>query len=169
MSSALRRGGKPAKLSKPMTGHGRRGKGQVEVPALEAAGEYTVVVDPSEYRTGTVRLRLIEVHDQVGSIVVDGPPVPIHIGQPSAEARLTFNGTAGRRVTIELTGSTLPPQCSLLVLLSGAKHTVGNACVSGGTGSFTLTLPAAGPYTVVVNPADRATGDAVVKVVTAAG
>jgi hypothetical protein len=97
--------------------------------------------------------------DQVGAITVNGPEVTATIAQPGAEARFTFTGTAGQKVSVEAPASTLASQCSPLRLLGPDGKQIASGCVINGKGDIgSTTLPTTGQYTLVVDPGDRNTG-----------
>jgi hypothetical protein len=129
------------------------------IEGLATAGAYTVVLDPAGTATGQVHLRLIDVHDQKGTIAVGGPAVTATIGQPGAVASFTFTGTAGQKVSVVATGSTLPDQCGVIQLRDAAKAVLESGCLITNKGGIaTATLPASAVYTVSVDPAALATG-----------
>ena len=78
----------------------------VDTKLLPASGTYSIVVDPTGANTGSVTLALYDVPADVsGELVVGGPPLAVALGTPGQNARLTFQGTAGRRVSLVLSAS----------------------------------------------------------------
>lgn len=146
------------------TGCSINGRGYIDAAVLPAAGTYTIVVDPADRRTGQARLRLINAIDQNHEIVVNGPAVDLRLRQPGAVGRFTFVATAGQRVVAEISSATLPNQCGVVALRGpDGKIVGGGGCVINGKGELTEVVPEPGIYTLVIDPASRATGAAVVR------
>lgn len=144
------------------TGCSIHGVGHIDAVVLPADGTYTLVVNPADRRTGETRLRLINAVDQRGTL--GSSPVTVRLSQPGAAGYLTFSGTAGQQVTIDITDSTMPDQCGLAAIRGPGDTSVGSrGCVIGGKGSLTATLPSTGTYTFVLDPAATATGSAVAR------
>jgi hypothetical protein len=137
------------------------GRGYVDRTELPANGEYTILVDPRRDMVGVSQLRLVTAIDETKTISLDGPPVVATIGQPGAITRLTFTGTAGQRVMLEATSSSLPDDCSPLELRDSADRLVASGCIIGGDGQIRATvLPTTGRYAIVLDPSRAATGTA---------
>src|SRR5262249_39503161 len=75
------------------------GKG-IHTDPLPNAGSYIIVVDPQEATTVSLTLTLSE--PVTGTLTIDGASVPITL-KPGQDARLTFEGTAGQRVSLGVT------------------------------------------------------------------
>ncbi len=86
------------------------------------------------------------------------------INQPGAQARLTFAGTAGQTVTVDLADATLPDECNVAALIAPDGSLLKYACLSNGGGTMSADLPDTGTYAVVVNPTDRHQGTVAVRV-----
>ncbi|WP_435204567.1 VWD domain-containing protein [Micromonospora sp. bgisy143] len=135
------------------------GVGEVDGTLLPADGTYTVVVDPVERGTGTATLRLVVGRDRDATIALGGPPIVADVDRPGAVTGYRFTATAGTPVTVTATAATLPDQCGVLVLRAPDGSTLATGCVINGTGGITATtLPAAGEYTLLVDPSGPATG-----------
>jgi hypothetical protein len=145
------------------------GQGYVDAVVLPEAGEYTVVLDPGTRSVGRATVRLVEAVDQRGTISVGGPEVTAVIAQAGAVARFTFAGSAGQRVEVEVSATTLPNQCSPLRLHQPDGTVLSTGCVIGGVGDIAaVTLPEGGQYTLVVDPRDRTVGEATLRLAAAA-
>ncbi|WP_063023430.1 caspase family protein [Nocardia niwae] len=145
----------------------QNGAGFIKNTILPAAGEYTIVVDPGDYATGTSQVRLFDVVDQDTTIAPDGPPVTSSIEQPGAISKLRFTGTAGQQVSIVVSTSTLPAECGVLKLWDRAGKELYSECIEkDGTGRITTTLPNADEYTITVDPSGTVTGDSQVRLYT---
>jgi hypothetical protein len=140
------------------------GKGFIDGTVLPDSGQYTVVVDPSARDIGQSSVRVFAITDSQGTIAVNGSDVTVTIGQPGGVARLTFSGTAGQSVAIDVVSSTLPNQCGVVYLRDPANNEVAGGCIVDGKGGITSkTLPATGQYTIVIDPGWPDTGNAVLR------
>jgi YD repeat-containing protein len=128
------------------------GAGLVGPLTVPYPGTYAVLVDPSGTGTGDVNLTLHAVPpDWTGVIAIDGDTVTVPVGTPGQNARLTFTGTANQRVTLLVTNATIDQ--SSVAILNPDGSTLASTSVSSGSGYIdTTVLPAAGTYTVVVDP-----------------
>ncbi len=135
------------------------GNGEIEGTLLTVNGTYTITFDPREGAIGNVHMRLYAANDVTGPISANGQSVTATIKQPGFVSRHEFTGTPGMSLTIEATDSTLPDQCSPIKLLDPSGKYVDSGCVINGKGGIdSVTLAAAGTYTLVVDPAGAATG-----------
>jgi hypothetical protein len=143
------------------------GVGEMESAVLPEAGTYTVLLDPGERRVGESVLRLIDVIDQKESISAGGPAVTARITQPGGVSEFTFSATAGQRVFLEATSANLPAQCGILILRDPQGRRITDGCLVGGKGGIAAedgyVLPQTGTYTIVVDPSDNKTGEAVLR------
>jgi hypothetical protein len=141
------------------------GSGYIDATLLVAPGQYTVLVDPAGRDTGSVTIHVLSTTDTTTSIVEGGDPVGVTIDKAGAVARLTFTGTAGQKVFVDVPTTTLPDQCGVLSLLDPTGRIISGGCILGGTGYIDGTvLPVSGKYTVVVDPDQLRTGTAQVRV-----
>ena len=129
--------------------------------SLPATGTYSILVDPRNALTGNITITLSA--DVNLPIMIDGSPVSLSFTRPGQNARLTFEGTAGQQVSIGAGSSTIGfsnwgtyvsaknPDGSTLL----AQNDVG----TDGYGSNTLSLPATGTYSIIVDPRLAMTGN----------
>ncbi len=143
------------------------GKGGIDRVELPSDGDYAIVVDPDVAGTGTARLRLHIITDQLGELTVDGSEVLVTIDQPGKVARLSFEGTADQKIFIEATDATLE-DCGILILLDPDGEQEGSrGCIISGKGHLEkdgLVLAKSGTYTVVVDPSGGHMGNAQIRV-----
>lgn len=126
--------------------------------ALPVSGTYSVVIDPEASNTGSATLTLSQ--DVVSTVAIGGSATSVTISRAGQNARVTFAGSAGQRLGLGVSGVTisslevpvLNPDGSTLVWNSGGT--------SGAESDFTL--PAAGTYTVFLDPSGPLTGSATV-------
>ncbi len=139
--------------------------GFVDRTTVTAAGTWTAVLDPIGGDVGQARLRLNQVIDQTGPMVVDGPPVAATIAQPGATARFTVEATAGQRLTTDITASAGLDGCRVIDIVDPAGTTLATGCVSAGAGGIApVTAGVTGSYTIVLDPVGAATGTATIRV-----
>jgi YD repeat-containing protein len=132
----------------------------IDTQTLLATGTYTILVDPSLTYTGNMTLTLYEVPaDLTGTIVPGGSSVPVTIGTPGQNARLTFSGTAGQRVSLNMTSITISVSSVYIYKPDGSTLT----SMSVGIPPYSAfiepqTLPATGTYTIFMSPTSNLTG-----------
>jgi hypothetical protein len=133
----------------------------MDVVTLPITGTYKFLVDPKDTYTGSMKLRLYDVPpDPVNPIAAGGPTVPATTTQPGQNAKFTFTGTAGQRVSAEVSAVVLSGGNAKLKLLTPDGSALGNALTFGNANGFleTRTLPVTGLYTLLVDPQQLATG-----------
>lgn len=133
-----------------------------DVVVAPTSGTYAILVDPMGTGTGTSTLTLYEVPPDVsGTIPVNGTSTGVSITTPGQNARLTFGGAPGQRVSLKASGGPTGPvrltDPAGTVLASGAiaivptfiepvqlgsagTHAVALDPTGGNTGSVTLNL-----------------------------
>jgi subtilase family protein/fervidolysin-like protein len=133
--------------------------GFVDTRTLPTAGTYTIFVDPQGAAAGSMTLTLYDVPpDTGGTITPGGPAATTTTTSPGQNARIAFDGQAGQRVSLKLSAVSIPS--SYLSILKPDGSALGGNTYVGSSGGFldTRTLPAAGSYTIVVDPQEAATG-----------
>jgi hypothetical protein len=132
----------------------------VDKKALPVNGTYTIVIDPTNAVVGSATLTLYDVPaDATGSLSLAGPPLTLTTTVPGQNAKATFTGTSGQRVSLKIG----PTCCSLKVTIKKPDGTNLVAATSiGSSGGFidTKTLPANGTYAIVVDPQSSTVGAA---------
>jgi hypothetical protein len=128
----------------------------VDAELLPASGAYTLLVDPIAAAVGSVTLQLYDVPDDASGLLTAGAP-PLSLALSAGQnARLTFDGVAGRRVSLVLSGVTV--SSSTVTILRPNGSTLAAAIVSTTGRTFTLDLNATGTYVVLVDPRAAASG-----------
>jgi hypothetical protein len=143
--------------------------GFMEPVDLPVTGTYGFVLDPNGTYTGSATVTLYDVPaDFSAPIVADdlgGVAVSIGPNEPGRNARLTFTGAAGNRMSASTASTTLPG--ATLFILNPDGSPLGSVGVGAGVGFLEpLTLPSSGGYTVLLDPTDANTGDSTVNLYT---
>ncbi|HEY0378931.1 MAG TPA: IPT/TIG domain-containing protein, partial [Pyrinomonadaceae bacterium] len=74
--------------------------GLLDAPVLPVDGTYTILVDPDGNYTGSLMVGMNEAGDVLGTITPGGPALTLATTAPGQNARATFTGTAGQRVSL---------------------------------------------------------------------
>ena len=142
---------------------GRNG-GFVDVKTLASTGTYTIVVDPQSNAVGNATLTLYDVPaDPVVPIVPGGTPQSVATTVPGQNARFTFSGVAGGRISVKLTNVTIGTSLTTsakVSILNPSGTTLVAATFFGTNGGFVdaKTLPTTGTYKIVIDPQSTAVG-----------
>jgi YD repeat-containing protein len=137
------------------------GNGFLEIPYLPSAGTYTILVDPQAANTGNVSLTLNDATDATNTITVGGSAVVITTTVAGQNARLTFTGTAGQKISIN--SPTTFSTCWTLAVLKPDGTTLTSIFSCGSTIFLEPTqLPVSGAYTILLDPSGAGIGQATV-------
>lgn len=122
----------------------------VDTPTpLVTTGTYTLLIDPSQSATGAVTLTLSS--EVTGTLTIGGAATPVAIARAGQRARSTFAGTAGQRLSVNMTGSTLPSGTATVFTPSGSALVAQG--FSGSAGFIDpRTLGTTGTYSLLVDP-----------------
>lgn len=135
--------------------------GFIDTQTLPAAGAYTILIDPQSTNTGSMTLNLFGITDVTAPIASDGSPVVVTTTAPGQNARLTFSGTAGQRLSIK--GVSGFSSCWTLGLYAPDGSQVASTFNCGSTTLIEpQTLPATGTYSILVDPSGAVTGQATI-------
>jgi uncharacterized protein YhfF len=138
--------------------------GFLDRKVLPDSGTYQVVVNPTGSATGAMTLTLYDVPaDDTGALAF-GEPHTFSIGTPGQNSVHTFSGSAGQRVSLNVSGVTISLSDVSVVKPNGEKLIFPTSVNTAGAFFDTKTLPANGTYKVLLNPTDEATGDATLTV-----
>lgn len=141
------------------------GGGLVDATALPVTGAYTVNVAPLASSTGSMTVQLFDVlPDATATTSPGGSPVSVTTTTPGQNARVTFNGSANQRISVQVSNATF--SFAQLSILKPDGSTLGNARFIGPGATFidTTSLPGAGTYTILIDPNGSSTGTATVQV-----
>ena len=138
-----------------------------DVQTLPVAGTYKVVIDAKSDYAGRMTLKLYDVPaDPSVAIAADGALHTVTTTVPGQKALLTFAGTAGQRVSVNLTDVSMKAaKLRVLTPPDGAPlyATPLSFSIGGGFLEPKAPLPATGQYTLVVDPTLTYTGSATVQ------
>src|SRR5207247_1369536 len=108
--------------------------GFLDTKTLATAGTYTVLVDPKTTAVGGLTLTLYDVPaDVTGPIVAGGAPVSVTTTTPGQNARLTFTGAAGQRVSLKITNRT-HARVGVGLLKPDGDNNLGSTSIVGSSG-----------------------------------
>lgn len=129
----------------------------MDATTLPATGTYKISVNPSDIYTGSITLNLYDVTD-ISSTITAGTSVTANLTTPGQNAQYTFSGTAGQKISLNLTGVSITG-CNVTIKKPDGSSL---STVGIGTGGYffePLSLPTTGTYTVVVDPSIHYTGN----------
>ena len=131
----------------------------VDVKTLPATGVYTILVDPQGDATGSMNLTLHDVPaDTTAATAPGGGPVTVSTTVPGQNARVTFPGTAARRIALRASPASSTIRISILNP-SGTTLVAPTSVTTAGGFIDTKTLGSTGTHTIVVDPQSGGTGD----------
>ncbi len=138
---------------------------------LPSGGTYTIVVSPQGKSIGSVKVTLYAFRDVTGTLTPDSPAT-FTTNIPGQNAKLTFSGTAGQQLSLNLSNSSFGActHCNSVAvrILKPDGTALGWTKLSDnatGASVDSLTLPVSGAYTVVIDPQGERTGSVTVAVV----
>ena len=137
--------------------------GFLEPVALTATGTYTFVLAPNS-GTGSGTVTVYDVLPDVTGPIVPGTGAPISLLTPGQNARLSFTGTAGTRVSAKTDDSATTIPSGVLKVLRPDGSPLGSVGFVLNNGGFLdpVSLPTNGTYSVVVDPNSANTGNTTV-------
>jgi subtilisin family serine protease len=133
----------------------------IDTTTVPSTGGYTLFIDPNGASTGSATVQIYDVPpDAGGPITPSGAPATVNTTVPGQNARLTFAGTAGQRVSLMISNVTYSSATAQLLDPSG--NAVGGSVLFGTGGGFvdTRTLPSTGMYSITIDPPNMTTGAA---------
>jgi Ig domain of plant-specific actin-binding protein len=131
----------------------------IDATQLTSSGSYRLSIDPSGAATGSVTVKLNDIPpDFSGTITLGGAPVSVTTSVPGQNPTLTFSGTAGQRVSVSTSGSTLGAWKLYLLKPDMTALSIASALSYGASFLDTSALPLTGTYSLVVDPTGATTG-----------
>jgi len=124
---------------------------------VQTSGPATATLQAVAGTSGSAELKAWVYRDSSGPIVIDGPDVTVTTGAPGQIGARSFSVTGPRRVSVDVTGNTVPGVT--ISVRDPAGATLAVLSTSGPTAYLdTVSLPAAGTYSVVADPMGKASG-----------
>lgn len=136
--------------------------GFIDTRTLPTDGTYALVVDPIGTGVGNATMTFYDVPpDPIVPIVAGGAAVTAGTTVPGQNAQLTFDASANQRVSVQLSGISFVHTFKALKPDGTQMY---SAFQSGSAGWVdTLTLPDAGPYTLLIDGSGAGIGNVTVK------
>jgi len=129
----------------------------LDTMTLQDPGTYKIALDPSGSSIGSTTLRLYDVVDVTGPITPSGSSVTADMMTPGQNAEYTFSGVVDQRISLKVTGNTVPSQVAAII--DPDEIVLTNPTVTAATWFIdTMTLQKEGTYKVLLNPSGTNTG-----------
>jgi subtilisin family serine protease len=129
-----------------------------DVTTLPVGGTYRVRIDPRTNMTGSLRITVYAVPpDATTSLAIGGSAASIAVTVPAQNASATFEGTAGRAVSLFLSAVTIG-QSDVSILKPDGTTLVSPQYVTTSGRTLNATLTVAGTYRIRVDPRAGFTG-----------
>ena len=133
---------------------------------LPVTGTYTITINPNNSDTGQTTFTLFEIPPPVtATLVADGPPVRVTIPNQSQLAHISFDGTAGQRISLRISDidtGPFPNWSSVVLVKPDGSYLMDEFAYPEGyfdDGNLdkdrlidTITLPVTGTYKIIVYP-----------------
>ena len=133
-----------------------------DLPVLPTTGTYTVMVYPYQTTTSTMTTtfsgQVLVSADVAAVLATNGTATNIALAQPGQQARVTFAGTTGQDLTLNVSALTLSgtsPYLSFTVYRpDGTTYVTSGTCYPTGNGCTVTVygLPVTGTYSIVYTP-----------------
>lgn len=152
-----------------LVGSKRYGNALLDPTTLPRTETYQLRLDPNDFRTGSITLNAwtVAADANLGTLTLDGTAKTVAISTPGQNGYLTFAGTAGQRVALQVTDPNSFACCYITWGLYAADGSQVGASRVGNDFLDTVTLPSTGTYQVRLDPADTRTGSVTVAAFTA--
>ena len=128
---------------------------------LPANDSYAVFLNPGGSSVGSARVTVYTVPADFSSTIgTGGTPVSVTTSTPGQNAQLTFSGTSGQSLTLNLTSGTYAAShCQLSIKRPDNALVAAGLDCSGATHAFgPYSLALTGTYTITIDPQYAATG-----------
>ncbi|GAA2808641.1 hypothetical protein GCM10010505_38540 [Kitasatospora aburaviensis] len=135
-----------------------RNSGGLDLPPLTATGTYEILASPNSSALGDYTVQLSQTVN-AGTLAVDGDAKNVTVARAAQNASVRFDGTAGQRLSLALTGATAGFRGHTLRISKPDGSPLGSLNILTANDSFTLPdLPATGSYEIVDDPDSGTTG-----------
>jgi hypothetical protein len=135
----------------------------VEPVTLAQTGTYTIAVDPKTWNAGSATVSVYQVAPDSSASLSVGTQLPLSFTSPGQNGTVTFAGTAGQRMALNVSGVTVGSSLSAgtnVTILNPDATSLTPVTAVGTSGKFfePVTLPQTGTYTIKVDPQGANTG-----------
>jgi len=131
---------------------------------LPQSGTYTIAVDPKAAAKGSMTFSAYDVPpDLAAATTIGGAAVTLALTTPGLNATVRFDGTAGRAVTVQVSGVTIT-QSKVSVTNPDGTNLVSPGSVYTSGKTLTTQLVASGTHTILLNPVGAYVGNMTVAV-----
>ncbi|MFJ3793384.1 RHS repeat-associated core domain-containing protein [Kitasatospora sp. NPDC090091] len=135
-----------------------RNSGGLDLPPLTATGTYEILASPNSSALGDYTVQLSQTVN-AGTLAVDGDAKNVTVARAAQNASVRFDGTAGQRLSLALTGATTGFRGHTLKISKPDGGSLGSTEFLNANDSITLPdLPATGSYEIVDDPDSGTTG-----------
>jgi RHS repeat-associated protein len=129
---------------------------------LPVTGTYTILLEPFEGATGSVKLSAYAVTDVKGSITptTEGSATAVSIGTPGERALYTVAVTAGEAVSLRTSSTSFPPDGTVIEWVNPEGAPIKSYSLEENENKLLTQerFPTTGTYTLIVHPAGVSTG-----------
>ena len=134
--------------------------GYIDTQTMQQTGTYVMGFSPISGVTGTASLMIYEDPDITGTITPGGASVTANLATPGQNARYTFSGTPGQKVSLNMTNITTYPQILVSILKPDGSTVYSGTFGSAYSTNFldTQILPVGGTYTILLSHHGTSTG-----------
>ncbi|HKQ05772.1 MAG TPA: LamG-like jellyroll fold domain-containing protein [Blastocatellia bacterium] len=126
---------------------------------LPATGTYTILINAGG-RTGSLTLALYDAPDVTGTITPGGASVTKATTVPGQNIRLTFSGTAGHKVSLQISSITFAQVGGVSIINPNGIVLFSTSLPPSSQFVDAQTLPVTGTYTILLDPYQANTGSA---------
>ncbi len=136
--------------------------GGTAILTLPVSGTYKIFIDPQSDNTGNITLTLSE--ELTGVMTIGGTSLSLSLGRPGQNAVVSFEGNAGQRISLGLSGvtigtSTWDSAYASIIKPDGSSLLSNFQFGTSGAGTAILTLPVSGTYKIYIDPQSASTGN----------
>lgn len=140
-----------------LSSFGTCGSFYVDRTTLPITGTYKIVVDPPNGITPNINITLYNVLDFHGTIPVNGSATPVPISIPGQSGYMTFSGTAGQQVSLNISAA-MSGCCLTVSILNPDLSTLTTTRAQTTQYLDATTLPTTGTYTILLDPDSNSIG-----------
>jgi YD repeat-containing protein len=125
---------------------------------LPSTGTYTISLSPYSIDTGNMTFNLYNVVNDNTSTTIGASAITVTLNTPGQIANITFSGTSGQQMTIQIASSTFNAGGSITLTDPNGHEPLAGYLYSGSYNESTITLSVTGTYTITISPGEPSTG-----------